>query len=41
MTPAKEAKKIERVNLGPASYDPMISFKHGKGDDKPNFYVSK
>ena len=41
MTPAKEEKKIERVNLGPASYDPMNSFKLGKGDDKPNFYVSK
>ena len=39
--PFKEEKKIEKVNLGPASYDAMQSFKVGQGDEKPRFYVSK
>jgi hypothetical protein len=41
MTPAREEKKILKVDLGPASYDALNSFKHGKGDDKPKFYVAK
>jgi hypothetical protein len=29
------------VNLGPASYNAMQSYKKGQGDEKTRFYVSK